>query len=125
MQRNINHNCELSDGTSIELGPREFEATEASIEMTKPVSSAMPVVPVAEATDPVACPEPIISPWEWPTSGELESDVMGIEPIDVVDVPSPTANAADSAGGAEQPLKSDTIPAPPPTPEDTASFEVP
>ncbi len=123
--RNTNHNYESKDDPSIELGPREFEAMGAPLEMSEPVTHALSFVAEAETTDPMACPEPITAPWEWPTSGEPESDVVAVEPIDDFQVRNPTSNATDTIGGAEQSLKPDTIPAPPPIPEDAESFDVP
>lgn len=100
MQRNRTQECDRIDEAQCLPGPRS--------ERVGPASHATPIVPAAEPTDPLASAGPMLSPSDWPSTDELESaEITGlfseIEPI----------------------LPRDTLPSPPPSPEEPLRFELP
>ena len=108
MQRHTNSDCETMKGTPIQLEHRESEAMLSLI------------VPTAMPSDPVASVESKIPQWEWLTSGELPSGDITVAPPELANVVDLTVTTKGSTVGAEQSELHDTLPSPPPSPDDAA-----
>ena len=88
--------------------PRESEAKRSLI------------VPAVTPSNPLASPESMISQWERLNAGELPSDVMEVDAPDLGSLNGPTETAEGLVTGSEQSVLHDTLPSPPPSPDEVA-----
>ena len=78
-----------------------------------------------ESTDPLASEAPLLRQSEWPSSDELESALLEADPFESVDGSnSLTGEIAELFGEIEPRLPRDTLPSPPPSPDEPLRFDL-
>ena len=108
MQKRTSSSCEREDNVQGPSDPREFEAMRSLI------------VPAAIPSDTEGNREPVISQRAWLTSGELRSGVLAANMHDLAAATDVAEIAEDSITGVEQAMLHDTLPSPPPSPDEVA-----
>jgi hypothetical protein len=80
----------------------------------------------SETTDPLASDAPLLRQSEWPSSDELEAAMRNADPFDLVGEPkSLTGEIAELFGELEVQAPRDTVPSPPPSPDEQLRLELP
>ena len=94
-------------------------------ERVGPASHAAPVAPAVEPTDPSASAGPLLGQSDWPSTDELESALLARDPFEYVDDKSLSGEIAELFCDVKPMLPRDTVPSPPPSPEEPVRFEWP
>jgi hypothetical protein len=94
-------------------------------ERVGPGSHTTPIAPAVEPTDPLASAGPMLSPSDWPSTDELESALLAADPFEFVGGSSLTGEITELFSEIEPVLPRDTLPSPPPSPEEPLRFELP